>query len=305
MDEILSLLNKGEFEKVLEATKDKDSPEYIYYKIAALTGLSREKEALELLLANRDSLWGTDPQKCIKWDLELRLSLDQFDEAYEDEKYFQNKPYVSQKVEESLREIIPSIRAYERAKYAKKEAGKDSIKDILLDEQAKDFAILQALYEVKSEDKSLIKEIRAIANSNRHDTVRTFALLKLLDLSDVEPLTFTKNGKSYNLVPAKMNPPYTGEEYKAFIKKLLSSSKDVSMLEAARSLYDSYVLDLYPEIDPEDDLLLLGLIYLASSYLSSPISSEVYKHHSLSIEDIKAKAESIEKVIEANPPLAY
>ena len=166
--------------------------------------------------------------------------------------------------------------------------------------------ILQTLSKVESDPLPYRKDIREIALSKRNPLLRTFALLLLVQLGDKEELVFEKGGKSFKVIPSQLEKPFYGERYKAFYDLLLSVSKNTSINNASRSLFDNYVLSLYPEKIFKGDLYLLAAAFndLASRYLKSDSESDgfLFAHHLLG-EDIEEKANQIEAAINALPEI--
>ncbi|MDO5330210.1 MAG: hypothetical protein Q4F15_02090 [Bacillota bacterium] len=306
MNDCETLFRQGRYDELLELCSGKNDPKDIFYCLAAYTAKGEAEKALNLLLANRESLWKEDPIRTMKSDFELRFALKMFDEAYQDEEYFSNLPYVSQEVEETLRGLKGYIRANERAEYSRAEVGEGQLlKDL---NSPDDFTVLQALGRLKPEHRYLSDKVREIALSKRNDSVRSFALLVLLSFNDKTPIDFEKKGAVHHLVPGELEPPYTGEIYQKDVSTLSSITRDTSLNQIAKSLYDQYVIEIFPEVEPSENkpLLLAGLSLLSASYLEAEADiSEYLNAHNLTRLEAQKKADEIKKCLEDGQPLTF
>jgi hypothetical protein len=111
MDSLKSLMDKKEYQLVLDLTKGSSDPEAIFYRATAYISLNQPVPATALLVENREELFKANPVLLMKVTFELRFIQKQFDEAYKDLEWFSNQPYVSQAVEEQLRAAPALIRS--------------------------------------------------------------------------------------------------------------------------------------------------------------------------------------------------
>ena len=103
MESLKELIEKKEYQRVLELTKESKDAEALFCRVSAYLGLGRYQDARTLLVKERDALWAKNPILTMKATFETRFGLEEFDEAYQDEEDFANRPYISQEVEEVLR----------------------------------------------------------------------------------------------------------------------------------------------------------------------------------------------------------
>ena len=179
MSNYKELMEKKEYLTLLEEAKGKKDPESLFFSASAYLALNDGKKALDILLSNRDILWADNPVLTMKSTFEIRFALKEFDEAYEDMKDFENRPYVSQEVEEVLRGLNGYIRANERATFHYEKMEPEELKEKLLTTKD-DFMLLQLLSKVEADPSKYLSEIRSIVSSDRNDSLRTFALLLLV-----------------------------------------------------------------------------------------------------------------------------
>lgn len=302
MSNYKELMEKKEYLSLLEEAKGKNDPESLFYSASAYLALNDGKKALDILLSNRDILWADNPVLTMKSTLEIRFALKEFDEAYEDMKDFENRPYVSQEVEEVLRGLNGYIRANERASFHFEKIEPEELKEKLLTTKD-DFALLQLLSKVEANPEEYLDETRIIALSDRNDSLRTFALLLLVQAKDKGEMLFKKRGREYKVVPAYLEAPFVNEAYKKTMSLIESGSKNTSIIQAAKSLYDNEVLAIYPEAGG-DDLKLNAAAYLllAAKYLSAPAELLI---SGIDEEKAKSLAETIENDLEKSESVAF
>lgn len=297
MSQISTLIENG---KYLEATALDEASLHgrdLFFLVSAYLSLGKGKEAMEVMVNHRKELFETDPLLTLKTNFEIRFLLKQFDEAEEDKEYFENLPYVSQKVEEALRELPSTIAA---TRYAST-SHQHSLEELLemLSSPSDDLMLLSALNGLKKvgelEDyRGLVEELLV---GPYHDDVKTYALMLLSAKGSTHPVTLVKRGKSYELVPERLGTPYGLPEY-GYLRKKIDGVGDLSLREVMGELLDLHALIAYPErfVTPgEEEPYFVGLTNLARSYLGQKE------------EEIEGRAkdyrEEIGRLITENPPL--
>jgi hypothetical protein len=119
MDSFETLLEKGQYELIIKATNDLKEPEAIFYRIIAFASILKFKEALEVLTSNRNILEEANMKLCIQLHIDVLILLGEFDLAFEEFRYYKERPYVSQEVEELLKSLPKYIREKEKESYRK------------------------------------------------------------------------------------------------------------------------------------------------------------------------------------------
>lgn len=277
MDSFKSLLERKEYALVLNLSEGSKDPETLFCRLSALLATNDAQGALALFLENREALYVYNPLLTLKSNFELRFINGQFDEAYADEPYFENKPYVSQEVEEYLRGLPKLIRLNERnSRLAAAHSPEDV--DRILRGPSEDFEVLSLLDSLRDMPLApYIDALKTLLLSSRHPAVKTYGLLLLVSAQYPGTVAFTKNGKRYDLVPKNLVPPYTGPLFQGFLAYLRSLSNDPSLQNVALSLLNDYILNRYPEpviSKAEDPGLALALLSLAKRYLRSDVDLE-------------------------------
>ena len=308
MEDLKALLAKQEFQEILKRTNGSKDPEALFYRANAYFGLGRDEEGVQTLLKNEDILYDYHPIQYMKMLLEARLALGQFDEAYEDNDRFQNKPYVSQEVEEILRNLIAFIRGKERESFRKKEKTPSEVKKILKEEED-DFTVLQVLGEIQNDPSYYEEDLREVVESNRHPMVKTFALLILVSLKSTKMVVLKKNKKTYSVIPSELVPPYVGEGFSKLKSDIASYTKNTSLNDVATSLFEEYIIASYPDplIYPdEDEVLLPSFFVLASEYLQSKDGETILSSFGDEKQNkTRQMAKFIQNILDQNPPLKY
>ena len=308
MEDLKALLAKQEFQEILKRTNGSKDPEALFYRANAYFGLGRDEEGVQTLLKNEDALYDYHPIQYMKMLLEARLALGQFDEAYEDNDRFQNKPYVSQEVEEILRNLITFIRGKERESFRKKEKTPSEVKKILKEEED-DFTVLQVLGEIQNDPSYYEEDLREVVESTRHPMVKTFALLILVSLKSTKIVVLKKNKKTYSVIPSELVPPYVGEGFSKLKSDIASYTKNTSLNDVAASLFEEYIIASYPDplIYPdEDEVLLPSFFVLASEYLQSKDGETILSSFGEEKQNkTRQMAKFIQNILDQNPPLKY
>lgn len=308
MEDLKDLLAKQEFQEILKRTNGSKDPEALFYRANAYFGLGRDEEGVQTLLKNEDILYDYHPIQYMKMLLEARLALGQFDEAYEDNDRFQNKPYVSQEVEETLRNLIAFIRGKERESFRKKEKTPSEVKKILKEEKD-DFTVLQVLGEIQNDPSYYEEDLREVVESTRHPMVKTFALLILVSLKSAKMVVLKKNKKTYSVIPSELVLPYVGEGFSKLKADIASYTKNTSLNDVATSLFEEYIIASYPDplIYPdEDEVLLPSFFVLASEYLQSKDGETILSSFGEEKQNkTRQTAKIIQNILDQNPPLKY
>jgi len=308
MDSLKSLLDKGQYRLVLDLTEQDADPSHLFFRCSAYLALSRPQEALTVLLDNRPAMERVNPALTLKSNFEIRFLLKDFDGAYADLNYYQNRPYVSQEVEEYLRALPSIIRTNERNAQLSVSKTPDEIRRLLKESQD-DYEVLSLLNYIQGPTASFYVDLlKDILVSDRHPSVKTYALLLLIAQKHGEEVVFHKNGHVYRLVPKDLKPPYSGEPFDTFTRNLSEMARDPSVYQAALTLLNDYVMDVYPEevIRSSDDrLLMTALLGLAQSYLRSTLGIDGYlARYGLDKKAVEELERTIEETLKASPALS-
>ena len=298
MDNLESLFNKKEYDLILELTKDSKDPKELLMRISALVIQGKIDAALDEIEANQSLIEKVYQLRLMKTHFELLLSKKLFDEARLALKHYENLPYVSQEVEEFMREMKDRIEEEAHPK-SHQSFELDEIFDVLEKEtdQAK---ISQVLFSLKNYNLNIyIDSLKIFLTRNDvHPNFRTYALIVLVDAKFDEEVEFLSRSGIVKVNPAKIAPPFMSEKFNLVCRLITAKANhDVSMIETALHLFNCYVIDTYPENIYEDDadLIASAFIRIAEAYLN--------KFHSSNDEEVIELASKIQKIIESTPEI--
>ena len=251
LDQAVLLLQEGKGEEALAALEGEIGTKADFLRVSAYLSLSRLSSASELFFKERDAFFDLLPKKTIEVDFELRFLAKDFSGAYGDIAYFNDKPYVSQEVEEVLRSL-PRLVSNVAALTSEGKSAAERLKDLHSED---DYVVLSALSRLdpKAKDEGLRKLVRSIAMSEeRSQDLRTYALLFLKAYGDEEPLVYRRKDLDTQIVPRELPDP-TKEEGRLKTLALLEEEKDVGAARLAASLLESAVIASYPVPYPKED----------------------------------------------------
>ena len=266
MDNLKSLMDKHEFELVIKLTENAKDSNSIFYRIAALLSTNKGEEALATIKKNRKEL-ESDLAVLIKVHIETLCILGLFDEAHQELEYYKNLPYESQEVEEILRDMPKYIRLEEKSMF-KMPINDDETIIKHLKGNDMDMAIA-ALDEIRSREIApFIPAIAYLMVNFEKQSVRSFALLLLVQKQVDKTFKFNHMGKLIDVNPKQLKPPFEDDEFISLIKRLENEYKNPVVSDNAIQLYSSFIIYTYPNTPYyEQDKLVIALHYIANHYL--------------------------------------
>ncbi len=306
MSELNDLFLARDYSKIIEETEGKEDGEALFYRASALLALGEKEKAMGIFESKRKALFAYNPLATIKNDMKLRVYLEEFDEAYEDLREFEEYPYVSQEVEEILRSIPRYLREKERESVGKRPLSVEEAKKRLR-ERKSDMDVLSTLEAISSiAVDPFLDEIKSLLLSSVNSSVKTYALLLLLNCGYDEEIVMIKDNKRYQLIPKNINPPFVGPLFKAVKEEISALSKDPSVNEVAYALWSDYVLSLFPENAFEgtnakeisEVFYVLALEYLRRDDIESLLSERGIKE-----EELIRQKEKVSKALSSLSPI--
>ncbi len=301
MDNLTTLLDRKEYGLVLDLTDGSDDPKALYCRISAYLGLGKAKEAMEILENKRELLYKDSPLRCLRCNFELRFILGEFDEAYDDAKYFSSLPYVSQEVEEELNSLEKKIRYNERQSSLKNKYSEEDVRRLLLN--GKDVYELMALLSSFNDARTIYysETLCQMLEKNQSNIVKTYGLLLLVKAKYPKEIHFSKKGKEHVLIPSGMVLPFEGKEAKELLSLLQKETKDPSLFSIAKDLINNIMFELYPENIFETypvGLMLVSLVNIAHSYLRSSFDdSPLLEKYGLKKEEVDKTQEKLLSIL--------
>lgn len=298
MDNLESLFNKKEYDLVLDLTKDSVDPKELLMRISCLVIQGKIDSALDEIEKNQSVIEKEYQLRLMKLHFELLLSKKLYDEARLALKHYQDLPYVSQEVEEFMREMVDRIEEESHPKSHQK-FELDEIYDIL-EKETDQGKISQVLFSLKNYNLNIYIDSLKIfmKREDVNPNFRTYALILLVDEKFNEDVEFLSRSGVIKVNPTKIMAPFMSPSFNRTCQLITEKSNhDVSMIETALHLFNCYIIDTYPEdiYSSGVESLSSAFIYIAESYLN--------KVHSSIDENIIRLAEKIKQIIESTPEI--
>lgn len=298
MDNLDSLFNKKEYQLILDLTKDSKDPKELLMRVSCLVILGKTDEALDEIEKNQSLIETHYQLRLMKLHFELLLSKKLFDESRIALKHYENLPYVSQEVEEFMREMKDRIEDESHPKSSQR-FELDEIYDILEkdNDQAK---ISQVLFSLKNYNLNIYIESLKIfmLREDVNPNFRTYALILLLDEKFNQEIKFRTSDGIITVNPSKLEAPFMSLKFNEVCKGIVSkANNNVSLTETALHLFNCYIIDTYPSDIYHDgcDKLASAFIAIANEYLGQDTSS-VDEELLEFAHKIKAKIESTPEI---------
>jgi len=270
MDSLKSLMDKKNYELVVKLTDNSLDHLSLFYRMSALLALGRIDDALNVVKVHRNILL-KKPSLLIKFHIEILCLLGRFDEAYEALNEYKELPYDSQETEEILSMMSRYIREEEKKTYQKREMSEDEIREKLF--SSNDDEVLFALGQVSNRKlEPFLLPILKILRSYPKQSVRSFALLLLVNFNYDKEVDFLHIDKIIKVVPNKLNKPFLVAGFSS-VKDMsfafTSMYHDPSLEQTAMHILSSYLIYIYPEtIELDKNEIIVAFAYLGYKMLN-------------------------------------
>ena len=276
MDSLKSLMDKKEYELVIKLTNNSLEVYDLFYRVSAFLALFRLQEALEVIDNNR-RIMEHDLPALIKIHIELLCLAGEFNEARKELNYYSNLPYHSQQVEEILRDMPEFILKEEKMNNSLHALNDQEILAKLTSKNAQEVII--GLDNLRIRDViPFLKYISNILVNFPVQSVRSFALLLLVQKEVDRDLSFNSLDKIIKINPKHLLPPFDEKHFNQRIKRIEQKFNDPSLSQTAVQIYSSYLLYIYPSNPIDDEDLLFAALYAISlSYLGRNNELEIDK----------------------------
>lgn len=271
MDNLKSLFDKKQYDLVIKLTESSELPEERLLRLLSFVNLNEDDKALDEIESHQEFYDKYYPKKSMVLCFELLLKNKYFDEAKIKLEHYKNLPYISQEVEEYLRDLPNKIseaqNPYNGVNYSEEE-----ISDIL--EKSDNLGeISEVLFSLKKYNLSIYIDSlkKFLMRKNIHPNLLTYGLILLVDEKYNEEISYFYKDKLIKLNPSKLNPPFVGKSYGEITTRIHDKSdKNITIQQTALSLLNYLVLDLYPvDIDKYDSSDLGdALVLIAKEYIN-------------------------------------
>lgn len=274
MDSLKSLMDRKEYDLVIKITESANEPNDLFYRISALIAIGRYDDALKCIEINKNIL-RKDLLLLMHVHIEILCILGRFDEAYEAMRYYQELPYESQQVEEYLKELPNLIRLEEKKALSVNVLKEEDLIKKLKSNDQND--VLMALDSVRSREIApYLPAIQHIMVEFPHQSVRSFALMLLVQKNVDREFKFKSIDDIIIVNPSKNEPPFVGKEFNEFTLELNRELKNPSLADNAVQILSTYIIYTYPKkIEIKKDLFIAALYLIANEYLQSKDSKDL------------------------------
>ena len=128
---------------------------------------------------------------------------------------------------------------------------------------------IAALDEIRSREIApFIPAIAYLMVNFEKQSVRSFALLLLVQKQVDKTFKFNHMGKLIDVNPKQLKPPFEDDEFISLVKRLENEYKNPVVSDNAIQLYSSFIIYTYPNTPYyEQDKLVIALHYIANHYL--------------------------------------
>ena len=264
MDSLKTLLEKEQYDLVIKLTENGTNPDALFDCVIALVAVGQNEKALGIIKNKREIL-KKHLDLLIKFHIEILCSMNRYDEAYEELKYYEELPYESQQVEEVLRIMPGYIRNAERAAYGPKPQDEEELNKRLLSNNEEE--VLGALDEIKSQPiERYLPNVLTLLKSHPRQIIRTFCLLLLLKEKYNKEVEFLKGDQLVKVVPSELPEPFLVPGFRDVNAVTLALQKefhDPTVVQNALQTLSSYLLYIYPDdfkLKKNETIVVFGYI---------------------------------------------
>ena len=268
MDSLKTLMDKKQYDLVLKLTENSTDINYLFYRISAFLATGKADESLKCINENRHIL-ESNLSILIKVHIEILCLLGLFDEAYEEMEYYKNLPYVSQQVEELLRDLPKYIREEERKLSSSKELNDEKVKEMVRSSQMNDVIIALDIIRDR-EVKDFLEDLKYLMVNHNLQSIRSFSLFVLVQKKVKGTFKFKHIDKIIEVDPSSLKEPFADDTFNAVVKKVSVEFNNPPLSENAIQLLSTHVMFIYPETLPNKvDELVEALFNISSRYLQT------------------------------------
>lgn len=277
MDNLETLFNKKQYVLVASLTKDSKNPKERFLRVSSLVILSKADEALDDIEEYNEMLFKAYPKQTMKLHFELLFSKKLFDDARLALTRYESYPYVSQEIEEYLREIKDRIPYEEHPNNKGEYIPVDKMLETL-EIGTDNGEISQVVFSLKNYNINIYIDSLKIflTRSDVHPNFKTYALILLVDQKYDEEIRVKLHDKNMFVNPKKLTPPFMSKSFNEVCKLINEKSdKNMSLIETALHLFNCYIIDTYPDEIYVENLSDLADVFveLAKEYLGQERSS--------------------------------
>lgn len=298
MDSLKGLIDSRQYELVIKLTEKSNKPSDLFYRIASFTCLGKYEEALHVIEDNQSILETNNLASLITIHIQLLCVLERYDQAHAVLSYYENLPYESQVVEETLRKM-PSFIEQEEKKSQSIYYSEDEIISKLTSRENND--VIFGLDLVKKRDiLSFLPYISKILSSFPNQTVRSLALMLLVEKEVDRNLKYLSYKGELTVNPKNTTHPFTGEKFNKILRIMDTNFKDTTISQNGAQILSSLVIYTYPfNIDSNEEEIAWAIYVVAAKFLFMDVDiNELIKAHNLNADIFNEYLSLIDKAME-------
>lgn len=271
MDSLKTLLDRQQYDLIIKLTANSDVASDIFYRIAAFTCVQKYEDALFCLQDHAQILEKDNLNSLINIHIELLCALERYEQAYNALDYYNNLPYHSQIVEETLAKMPELIENESKKKNALTNFTEDQIFELLNSKNSEE--VLFALDLIKKLDVfTYLDEIAKILISEQKQTVRSFALMLLVQKEVDRELNYLSYKGLIKVNPKLLRNPFSGANFNRLVKTIDASFKNTTYAQSATQVLSALAIYIYPN---DVDNCVNEMIAALKTYVSSLYGEEI------------------------------
>lgn len=297
MDNLETLFQKGEYDLIVKLTELSIDPKELLLRISSLVALTKYDEALDEIEKHQIEIEKLYLLRLMKLHFELLLMKKLYDDARINLSHYENLPYVSQEVEEFLKEMKERIEDESHQTSAPKFSFDEMFEIIEKDTNMGN--VSNVLFSLKNYNINVfIDSIKILlTRKDVHPNLRTYALILLVDNKIDDDFEVLIDGKTLVVNPNKIKPPFSGENFKQVTLGISQKSEqNITLAETSLHLLNCYIIDTYPL-----DIFEVGIEALVDAFIH--IGKTYLKIDSNADEKVKEIADKIRSTIESTPDI--
>ena len=272
MDSLKTLLDQKKYELVLKLTERSESANDLFYRISALIYLGRYEDAL-YVIQDHQKILESNLVSLINAHINLLCALGRFDQAYTVLDYYNNLPYQSQIVEETLHKMPKIIELEEHKQTQIRFYDDEQIEKYLKSDKYEE--VLIGLDTVRNRDIfTFLPILQNLLVNHPRQMIRSYVLMLLVQKEVDRELKMKSDEEIIDVNPKHLNPPFTSVVFNQTIKLIDSEFKDPSLAQSATQLFSEYEMYLYPRSIKDSPRNLCSAFYIVSrKYANSPLEN--------------------------------
>ena len=276
MDSLKTLLEQKKYDLVIKLTERSESATDLFYRISAFIYLGKYEDAL-YVIQDHQSVLENNLVTLINAHINLLCALGRFDQAYTVLDYYNNLPYQSQIVEETLRKMPQVIALEEKKQQTVRYYDDEQLEEYL--RNGNNDEVLLALDTIRKRDIfTFLPYIEEVMVNNPKQLLRSYSLMLLVQKEVDRPLKMKSLDEIIEVNPKHIAPPFTNAIFNETVKLFEKEYKDPTLAQWATQLFSEYEMLLYPRSIKDSPKDLAAAFYIISRKMSGSDTLDVEEY---------------------------